>query len=272
MYQGFLEARTKHAEALLSKSAFLLVEPQPCNAQKYCKGWTSKHETARRAHRGQGQHQKPVRKMQMHFLPHCSSEETQRIGHTWPGPSSTVKRHYLNQGKTGGQGRTQHPGRGARRQQGGCSSGMTPHSTAPHHRALGRTTSPRCTQAASAPACPGTSPAEATRPVPALTKTMLKKAERAESRSTGQTHEYEVHPRSQGLGELNPRVPPTMMPGSRGPSLLLHRDRDVATGAPPVCRGEIQQQEAEVGQTQAGGEGRFLTVRLTAANPPGPGI
>lgn len=101
---------------------------------------------------------------------------------------------------------------------------------------------------------------------------MLQKMERVERRSTGQTQEYEVYPQSHGLRELDPRIPLKRTPGSHDPSLPLHRDRGMTTEAPPVYLGEIQQQEAEVGQTQTGEKGRFLTVRLRADNPPGPGV
>ena len=127
-----------------------------------------KHETARWAHCSHAQYQKGVRKMRC--PPHRSSDETQRTGRTWPVPGFTVKRSYLNREKTGGQGTTQHPGREARREQGSCRLGVTLHSTAPHRRVPGWTTSQRCTQAASAPACPGLDPCRSSEFSPSINK------------------------------------------------------------------------------------------------------
>lgn len=118
---------------------------------------------------------------------------------------------------------------------------------------------------------PGSIPAGATRSVPALTKTTLKKTGRVEGRSRGQTEKYEVYPRSHGLGELNPQTPPPRTPGGRARSLARHRGWGTTTAAPPVYQGEIQQREAGVGQAQAGDKGQFLMVGLSADNPPGLG-
>lgn len=119
------------------------------------------------------------------------------------------------------------------------------------------------------PPAPAPIPAQATSSAPARAKQMLKKTERVERRSTGQAREHEVYPRSHGLSEHSPHIPPTRTPGSRDPNPLLHRDRGTTAEAPPAHPGETQQRAAEVGQAQTGGKGRFLTGRLTADTPQG---
>lgn len=108
-------------------------------------------------------------------VPPSSSDEMQRTSCTWPVPSFTVQRNYLNWWKTGGQGTRQHPGREARREEDSCSLGTTPHCTAPHRPVPGWTTSQRCTQAASAPTCPRLDPCRSKEFSPSFNKNSAEK-------------------------------------------------------------------------------------------------
>lgn len=136
-------------------------------------------------------------KRKMHCPPPRSSDEMQRTGHTWPASGCTVKRSYLNWGKIGEQGTTQH-----REGKGGGNRIAVPWaqlSVAQLHITLSLDgEGQHCTQAAPAPTCPGADPCRSNEFRPRINKKDAEKPEVAERRATGQTQEYEVYPRSRG--------------------------------------------------------------------------